>query len=92
MLGCGESQKEAIRPDFSRAIIINFHGPTISSDVGFLLFRMIPFCGRLLMRLYLVLVACVFCLVATNAQADTINMSHDLVRLGIATQNLAPNH
>lgn len=43
------------------------------------------------MRLYLVLVACVFCLVATNAQADTINMSHDLVPLGIASQNLAPN-
>jgi hypothetical protein len=52
---------------------------------------MIPFCGRLLMRLYLVLVACVFCLVATNAQADTINMSQDLVRLGIYSQNLAPN-
>lgn len=47
------------KPDFNRAIIIDIHGATISSDVGFLLFRMIPFCGRLLMRLYLVLVACV---------------------------------
>ena len=43
------------------------------------------------MRLYLLLVACVFCLVATDAQAGAINMSHDLVRLGIASQNLAPN-
>jgi hypothetical protein len=39
MLGCGESQTEAIRPDFSRSILIDFHGATISSDVGFLLMR-----------------------------------------------------
>jgi len=39
MLGCGESQKEVIRPDFNRAIMIAFHGATITSDVGFLLMR-----------------------------------------------------
>ena len=39
MLGCGESQKEAIRPDFNRAIMIDFQGAAISSDVGFLLMR-----------------------------------------------------
>jgi hypothetical protein len=32
MLGCGESPKEAIRPDFNRSIIIDFQGATISSD------------------------------------------------------------
>jgi hypothetical protein len=37
MLGCGESQKEAIRPDFNRAIMIDFQGATISSDTGFIL-------------------------------------------------------
>jgi len=39
VLGCGESQKEAIRPDFNRAIIIDFQGAQITSDVGFLLVR-----------------------------------------------------
>jgi hypothetical protein len=39
MLGCGESQKEAIRPDFNRSIMIDFQGAAISSDVGFLLMR-----------------------------------------------------
>lgn len=39
MLGCGESQKEAIRPDFNRAIMIDFQGATISSDTGFILLR-----------------------------------------------------
>jgi len=39
MLDSGESQKEVIRPDFNRAIMIDFHGATISSDVGFLLMR-----------------------------------------------------
>ncbi len=43
------------------------------------------------MKLHLVLVACILCLLATNAQAGTINMCHDLVALGIATQNLAPD-
>jgi hypothetical protein len=39
MLGCGESQKEAIRPDFNRSIMIDFQGATISSDTGFILLR-----------------------------------------------------
>ena len=39
MLGCGESQKEAIRPGFNRSIMIDFHGAQITSDVGFLLVR-----------------------------------------------------
>jgi hypothetical protein len=39
MLGCGESQKEAIRPDFNRSIMIDFQGAQITSDVGFLLVR-----------------------------------------------------
>ena len=36
---CGESQKEAIRPDFNRAIMIDFQGAKITSDVSFLLLR-----------------------------------------------------
>ena len=39
MLDSGESQKEVIRPDFNRTIMIDFHGATITSDVGFLLMR-----------------------------------------------------
>jgi len=39
VLGCGESQKEAIRPDFNRSIMIDFQGATISSDTGFILLR-----------------------------------------------------
>jgi hypothetical protein len=39
VLGCGESQKEAIRPDFNRAIMIDFHGATISSHTRFILLR-----------------------------------------------------
>jgi hypothetical protein len=39
MLDSGESQKEVIRPDFNRSIMIDFHGATITSDVGFLLMR-----------------------------------------------------
>src|SRR3974377_974996 len=39
MLANGESQKEVIRPDFNRAIMIDFQGATISSDAGFLLVR-----------------------------------------------------
>ena len=39
MLDSGESRKEVIRPDFNRAIMIDFQGATISSDVGFLLVR-----------------------------------------------------
>jgi len=39
ILASGESQKEAIRPDFNRSIMIDFQGAIISSDVGFLLMR-----------------------------------------------------
>jgi hypothetical protein len=39
MLASGESQKEVIRPDFSRAIMIDFQGEQITSDTGFLLLR-----------------------------------------------------
>jgi Transposase DDE domain group 1 len=39
VLNSGESPKEAIRPDFNRAIIIDFQGAKITSDVGFLLVR-----------------------------------------------------
>lgn len=39
MLNCGESQKEGIRPDFNRAIMIDFLGAAISSDTGFILLR-----------------------------------------------------
>ena len=39
MLGCGESQKEAIRPDFNRSIMIDFQGATISSNTGFIMLR-----------------------------------------------------
>ena len=39
MLDSGESQKEVIRPDFNRSIMIDFQGAKITSDVGFLLMR-----------------------------------------------------
>lgn len=39
MLGSGESEKEVIRPDFNRSILIDFQGAQISSDVGFIAFR-----------------------------------------------------
>jgi hypothetical protein len=39
VLDSGESQDEAIRPDFNRAIMIDFQGATISSDTGFILLR-----------------------------------------------------
>jgi len=39
MLASGESRKEVIRPDFNRAIRIDFQGAKITSDVGFLLVR-----------------------------------------------------
>jgi hypothetical protein len=39
VLDSGESQKEVIRPDFNRAIMIDFQGAQITSDVGFLLVR-----------------------------------------------------
>ena len=39
MLNSGESWKEVIRPDFNRAIMIDFQGAKITSNVGFLLMR-----------------------------------------------------
>ena len=39
MLDRGESRKEVIQPDFNRAIMIDFQGAMITSDVGFLLMR-----------------------------------------------------
>ena len=39
MLDSGECQKEAILPNFNRAIMIDFQGAKITSDVGFLLLR-----------------------------------------------------
>jgi hypothetical protein len=39
VLANGASQEEVIRPDFNRAIRIDFQGAKISSDVGFLLVR-----------------------------------------------------
>ena len=39
MLASGENQKEGIRPDFNRAIMIDFQGATISSNTGFILLR-----------------------------------------------------
>jgi len=39
MLINGESRKEVVRPDFNRAIRIDFQGAQITSDTGFLLVR-----------------------------------------------------
>jgi len=39
MLGDGGSQKEALRPNFNRSILMDFQGARISSDTGFLLLR-----------------------------------------------------
>ena len=44
MLDSGESRKEVIRPDFNRAIRIDFQGAKITSDLGFLLLREICAC------------------------------------------------
>ena len=39
MLGNGEEEKEAIRPDFNKSIFIDFAGAKLTSDAGFLLMR-----------------------------------------------------
>jgi len=39
MSGCGEEQRETIRPEFNPAIMIDFQGAKIASDTGFLLLR-----------------------------------------------------
>jgi hypothetical protein len=36
MLDGGESQQEVIRPDFNRAIMIDFRGAQVTSDTGFM--------------------------------------------------------
>ena len=46
MLDSDESRKEVIRPDFNRAIMIDFQGAKITSDVGFLLVREIDDCRQ----------------------------------------------
>ncbi len=39
MSGSGEEQREAIRPEFNRSIMVDFQGARITSDTGFLLLR-----------------------------------------------------
>ena len=39
MLGNGEGEKKAIRPDFNKSIFIDFAGAKLTSDAGFLLMR-----------------------------------------------------
>ena len=39
MTGSGEEQRETIRPEFDRSIMIDFQGAKITSDTGFLLLR-----------------------------------------------------
>jgi hypothetical protein len=41
MSGGGEEQRETIRPEFDRSIMIDFQGAKITSDTGFLLLRAI---------------------------------------------------
>ncbi len=39
MHGSGEEERETIRPEFDRSIMIDFQGAKITSDTGFLLLR-----------------------------------------------------
>jgi hypothetical protein len=39
MIASGESQKGVIRPDFNRAILIDFQGAEFTSDTGFIPLR-----------------------------------------------------
>jgi hypothetical protein len=39
MVGFGEKERETIRPEFDRSIMIDFQGAKITSDTGFLLPR-----------------------------------------------------
>jgi len=48
MLDSGESRKEVIRPDFNRAIRIDFQGAKITSDLGFLMVREIDDCFKII--------------------------------------------
>ena len=36
MAGSGEEERETIRPEFDRSIMIDFQGAKITSDTGFL--------------------------------------------------------
>ena len=39
MVGSGEKERETIRPEFDRSIMIDFQGAKITSDTGFVLLR-----------------------------------------------------
>jgi hypothetical protein len=39
MHGSGDKERETIRPEFDRSIMIDFQGAKITSDTGFLLLR-----------------------------------------------------
>jgi hypothetical protein len=39
MVGCGEKERDTIRPEFDRSIMIDFQGAKTTSDAGFLLLR-----------------------------------------------------
>lgn len=39
MVGSGERERETIRPQFDRSIVMDFQGAKITSDTGFLLLR-----------------------------------------------------
>jgi hypothetical protein len=39
MHGSGEKERETIRPEFDRSIMIDIQGAKITPDTGFLLFR-----------------------------------------------------
>ena len=39
MSGSGQEERETIRPEFDRSIMIDFQGAKITSDTGFLLLR-----------------------------------------------------
>jgi len=41
MVGSGEEERDTIRPEFDRSIMIDFQGAKITSDTGFLLLRAI---------------------------------------------------
>ncbi len=41
MVGRGKKERETIRPEFDRSIMIDFQGAKITSDTGFLLLRAI---------------------------------------------------
>jgi hypothetical protein len=39
MSGSGERERETIRPEFDRSIVMDFQGAKITSDTGFLVLR-----------------------------------------------------